>query len=177
MIILIGVFYWIKYFADNFLLLSRSSVNQITPLMTEIFYWSRSKRSFLEDEFNFIVDDKGRTVEGSLYISNYRLYLFKTPVSDSGSPASAASAGAQFTKDINVPLGLIDYIECKDIFYLNLYCKDARSFRYRFFRLSHTLLNAFRLIFFHQWMIETIKTVNVHGCVAHRTYCERALVT
>lgn len=72
---------------------------------------------------------EGRTVEGSLYISNYRLYLFKTPVSDSGSPASAASAGAQFTKDINVPLGLIDYIECKDIFYLNLYCKDARSFR------------------------------------------------
>ena len=30
---------------------------------------------------------------------------------------------------VNVPLGLIDTIECRDIFYLLIYCKDAHSIR------------------------------------------------
>lgn len=69
---------------------------------------------------------EGRTVEGTLYISNYRLYLYKTSNSE---PAVNSLASNNSVKNINVPLGLIETVECKDIFYLNLYCKDARSFR------------------------------------------------
>ena len=70
---------------------------------------------------------QGRTVEGTLYISNYRLYLSKTALTEAAAIPSALSSSS--LRDINVPLGLIESIECKDIFYINIYCKDARSFR------------------------------------------------
>ncbi|XP_032789509.1 myotubularin-related protein 3 isoform X2 [Daphnia magna] len=71
---------------------------------------------------------EGRAVEGTLYISSYRLYLSKT-VSTEAFAIPPALCPQSNVKDINVPLGLIESFECKDIFYINLYCKDARSFR------------------------------------------------
>jgi myotubularin-related protein 3/4 len=72
---------------------------------------------------------QGRAVEGTLYISNYRLYLSKKVPTEAFAIPPALSPQSS-VRDVNVPLGLIESIECKDIFYINLYCKDARSFRY-----------------------------------------------
>ncbi|XP_046642401.1 myotubularin-related protein 3-like isoform X3 [Daphnia pulicaria] len=71
---------------------------------------------------------EGRAVEGTLYISNYRLYLSKKVPTEAFAIPPALSPQSS-VRDVNVPLGLIESIECKDIFYINLYCKDARSFR------------------------------------------------
>lgn len=66
-------------------------------------------------------------MEGTLFITNYRLYLSKTVPTETAAIPTALPQSS--VRDINVPLGLIESIECKDIFYINLYCKDARSFR------------------------------------------------
>ena len=50
----------------------------------------------------------GRTTDGIITLSNFRVYI-------------------RYPKYfVNVPLGLIDSIECRDIFYLLIYGKDAR---------------------------------------------------
>lgn len=53
----------------------------------------------------------GRSVDGSLVITNYRFYM--------ESPSGP----------VHVPLGLIELVEVRDLFYLHVWCKDARSFR------------------------------------------------
>ena len=53
----------------------------------------------------------GRTADGVAALSNFRFFV---RYNDSF---------------VNIPLGLIDSIECRDIFYLYIYCKDARSIR------------------------------------------------
>lgn len=53
----------------------------------------------------------GRTSDGVLALSNYRLYL-------------QLGQGCY-----NVPLGLIEQLEVKEIFWLHIGCKDARSIR------------------------------------------------
>ncbi|XP_054717758.1 LOW QUALITY PROTEIN: myotubularin-related protein 3-like [Uloborus diversus] len=53
---------------------------------------------------------RGQTSEGLIILTNYRLYHSEKTF-------------------FNIPLGLIDYIECKEIFYLFIYCKDGRTFR------------------------------------------------
>ena len=53
----------------------------------------------------------GRTSDGVLALTNYRIYL--------------NSSQACY----NVPLGLIEHLEVKEIFYLHISCKDARSLR------------------------------------------------
>lgn len=57
------------------------------------------------------VEFLGRTADGILALSNYRLHLL--------------------LKDTyySIPLGLIEVIEVKDIFSLHVGCKDARLFR------------------------------------------------
>ena len=53
----------------------------------------------------------GRTAEGVIALSNFRLFIrHHGPV-------------------LNIPLALIDTIEGRDIFFLYVYCKDARSLR------------------------------------------------
>lgn len=53
-----------------------------------------------------------RTSNGILAFSNYRLFL-------------------QLSQTCyNVPLGLIEHVEVKELFFLHVSCKDARSFRY-----------------------------------------------
>ena len=58
------------------------------------------------------VEFLGRTTDCILALSNHRLHLL--------------------LKDTyySVPLGLIELIEVKDIFFLHIGCKDARSLRY-----------------------------------------------
>ncbi|KAE8744447.1 hypothetical protein FOCC_FOCC008922 [Frankliniella occidentalis] len=53
-----------------------------------------------------------RTADGVLALSNYRIFLLMTDGSSH-----------------NIPLGLIEQLEVKDIFYLHVLCKDARSVR------------------------------------------------
>lgn len=68
--------------------------------------------------FNTIVGEKVghvcQTTEGSLTLTNYRLFIQ--------------------TRDnnYNVPLGLIDQVECREIFFLHINCKDARYIRCTF---------------------------------------------
>ena len=53
----------------------------------------------------------GRTTDGVIALSDFRVFI------------------CYHQSFVNVPLGLIDTIECRDIFYLILYCKDAHSIR------------------------------------------------
>jgi hypothetical protein len=61
-----------------------------------------------------VLEHKTEVSDGTLALTNYRLFLQ--------------------TKEItyNLPLGLIEQAECRDIFYVHLYCKDARSIRCTF---------------------------------------------
>ena len=58
------------------------------------------------------VEYLGRTAAGVIALSNFRLLIR--------------------SKDsfINVPLGMVESIECREIFFLNIYCKDATVVRY-----------------------------------------------
>ncbi|KYN28958.1 Myotubularin-related protein 3 [Trachymyrmex cornetzi] len=63
----------------------------------------------------------GRTTDGVLALSNYRLYL-------------------QLNQTCyNIPLGLIEQLEVKEIFYLHIGCKDARSLSCAFTTNEHCL--------------------------------------
>nr|CAD7431577.1 unnamed protein product [Timema monikensis] len=80
------------------------------------------KRELLCDECELVVpftpvcgeavEYLGRDVDVVIALSNYRFYLQ--------------------LKDTyyNIPLGLIDLLEVKDIFFLHIFCKDARSLRH-----------------------------------------------
>lgn len=74
----------------------------------------------------------GRTTDGVLALSNYRLYL-------------------QLSQTCyNIPLGLIEQLEVKEIFYLHIGCKDARSLRYHEFNLLFFIFsNRFNILTFH----------------------------
>ncbi|XP_034951437.1 myotubularin-related protein 3 [Chelonus insularis] len=63
----------------------------------------------------------GRTADGTLALSNYRLYL----------QLSQAC--------YNIPLGLIEQLEVKEIFFLHICCKDARSVSCAFSTNEHCL--------------------------------------
>ncbi|XP_074640292.1 phosphatidylinositol-3,5-bisphosphate 3-phosphatase MTMR3-like [Tubulanus polymorphus] len=56
----------------------------------------------------------GRTSDGTITLSNFRLLV------------------CYADSFINIPLGLIEMIECRDIFFLHVYCKDARVIRCTF---------------------------------------------
>lgn len=56
----------------------------------------------------------GRTTRGCVALSSYRLFL----------------SGPD--QHLNLPLGLLESLECRDIFHLHLSCKDGRSFRCSF---------------------------------------------
>lgn len=60
------------------------------------------------------VEFLGRSTQGVVALSSYRFFL----------------AGPD--QQLNLPLGLLEAVECRDIFYLHLICKDARSFRCSF---------------------------------------------
>ncbi|XP_029052960.1 myotubularin-related protein 3 isoform X3 [Osmia bicornis bicornis] len=63
----------------------------------------------------------GRTSDGILALSNYRLYL-------------------QLSQTCyNIPLGLIEQLEVKEIFFLHIACKDARSLSCAFSTNEHCL--------------------------------------
>ncbi len=53
----------------------------------------------------------GRTSDGVIALSNFRLFV------------------RQKKSFVNVPLGLIDIVDTREIFYLTIYCKDATTVR------------------------------------------------
>lgn len=57
----------------------------------------------------------GRITEGILALSNYRIYYQRTGKDGKG--------------DFNIPLGLIEIAEIKDLFNIYINCKDARTYR------------------------------------------------
>lgn len=59
-----------------------------------------------------------RIADGVLALSNYRVYYQKTGKDGKG--------------DFNIPLGLIEGIEIKELFYLYISCKDCRTYRCSF---------------------------------------------
>ena len=58
------------------------------------------------------VEFLGRTSDGIIALSSFRLFIRSSN-----------------NLIINVPLAHIDSIECRDIFFLFIYCKDAKSYR------------------------------------------------
>lgn len=58
------------------------------------------------------VFEQGSSVEGLIVLTNYRLYL------QSGD------------NHHHVPLGLVEAVEHRELFYLHVGCKDARTYRY-----------------------------------------------
>jgi hypothetical protein len=60
------------------------------------------------------LEHKTEVSDGILYLSNYRLFLQTKQVT------------------YNIPLGLVESVECRDIFFLHLNCKDARCIRCTF---------------------------------------------
>jgi len=54
------------------------------------------------------------TTEGTLVLTNYRLFV--------------QEKNAHF----NIPLGLVELVECRDIFFVHVHCKDARYMRVSF---------------------------------------------
>lgn len=96
-----------------------SSLQSICQLRASELY---PKASHLECEDNTLVipfvpvsgesvTALGRTSDGVLALSNYRLYL---------------QAGKACC---NIPLGLVETVEVKEMFFLHIGCKDARSLR------------------------------------------------
>lgn len=53
----------------------------------------------------------GITVDGPIILTNYRLYL-----------------QARETH-YHIPMGLVEFVENKELFYLNIGCKDARTYK------------------------------------------------
>lgn len=53
----------------------------------------------------------GNSVDGMIVVTNYRLYL------------------QNGENQYHIPLGLIESIEIRELFYLQLFCKDARTYR------------------------------------------------
>nr|XP_018911014.1 PREDICTED: myotubularin-related protein 3 isoform X2 [Bemisia tabaci] len=69
------------------------------------------------------VEFLGRTGDGILALSNYRIYHLP----DDGSNHS------------NIPLGLVEQVEVRDLFYLQISCKDARTYRCFFTTNEHCM--------------------------------------
>jgi len=77
------------------------------------------------------VEYLGRTADGVIALSNFRLLIR--------------------SKDsfINVPLGMVESIECREIFFLNIYCKDATVVRY-------TLILVLWSNYLYSWLYYTV---------------------
>lgn len=60
----------------------------------------------------------GRTDDGILSLSNYRICL-KSQTTSSSSPET----------EISIPLGVIEYVSVRDLFQLVVSCKDASTFK------------------------------------------------
>ena len=61
------------------------------------------------------IEFMGRITDGVLSLSNYRVYFQR--------------AGRDGRGDFNIPLGLIESAELKDLFHIYFHCKDVRTYR------------------------------------------------
>ncbi|XP_050311244.1 myotubularin-related protein 4 isoform X2 [Anthonomus grandis grandis] len=68
-----------------------------------------------------MIINSGNSVDGTIVVTNYRLYL------ENGE------------NQYHIPLGLIETIEIRELFYLQLFCKDVRTYRCTFENNEHAL--------------------------------------
>ena len=61
--------------------------------------------------FGESVEYLGRTSDGVIALSNYRVFVMLKE------------------SFINIPVGVIETVEYRDIFFMHVFCKDARTFR------------------------------------------------
>jgi len=62
---------------------------------------------------------------GVIALSNYRLHISRTPAQQQPAIGSAPTS-------INIPLTCIETVELRDLFYIHIYCKDARFYLVQF---------------------------------------------
>lgn len=74
------------------------------------------------------VNHSGNSSDGLLALTNYRLYL------------------QNGDRQHHIPLGLIELVEVRDMFYLHIGCKDARSYRYKKILLTFQLKQYYYLL-------------------------------
>ena len=96
--------FWLPMFTDDFFMpLWLSYVSNFLPnMLHQVCFPELCGES---------VEFLGKTTDGQIALSNYRLFVrFKDSF-------------------VNVPLGLIESVEYRDIFFIYVCCKDAHSFR------------------------------------------------
>ena len=62
------------------------------------------------------IEHISRVTEGVLAVSNYRVYFQRSGKDGKG--------------DFNIPLGLIECVEIKELFHIYFQCKDARTYQW-----------------------------------------------
>ena len=72
-----------------------------------------------------------KTRDGRVILSNYRLHVSIDHQNDLEQEKTGHSL-VNFGIGMNVPLGCIESVEQRDLFYLDVYCKDGRYYRIRF---------------------------------------------
>uniref|UniRef100_A0A3P8VQ26 Myotubularin related protein 3 n=1 Tax=Cynoglossus semilaevis TaxID=244447 RepID=A0A3P8VQ26_CYNSE len=117
--------------------------NQIFPKKSPILEEENMQVPFpeLHGEFTEYV---GRAEDAIIAMSNYRLHIkFKESI-------------------INVPLQLIESVECRDMFQLHLTCKDCKVVRYVRHPSSESAETWFTLFFFFFFFFLTsTKNINI----------------
>ena len=72
-----------------------------------------------------------KTRDGKVVLSNYRLHVSIVNQNDMEEETAIPNI-VNFGIGMNVPLGCIESVEQRDLFYLDVYCKDGRYYRIRF---------------------------------------------
>ena len=73
-----------------------------------------------------------KTRDGRVILSNYRLHVSIGHQNDLEQEKQVGNSLDNFGIGMNVPLGCIESVEQRDLFYLDVYCKDGRYYRIRF---------------------------------------------
>jgi hypothetical protein len=71
-----------------------------------------------------------KTRDGRVVLSNYRLHVSIDP--ENNSENKGGQSWVYYGIGMNVPLGCIESAEQRDLFFLDVYCKDGRYYRIRF---------------------------------------------
>ena len=71
-----------------------------------------------------------KTRDGRVVLSNYRLHVSIDP--ENNLRDTGGQSWVNYGIGMNVPLGCIENVEQRDLFFLDVYCKDGRYYRIRF---------------------------------------------
>lgn len=95
---------------------STDQPNSIYHIHSIHMYTLQSSESQAFPPFGLLVGEtilhSGNCVDGVIFVTNYRLYI---------------QIGEN---QYHIPLGVIELVEIRELFYLQVFCKDARIYRY-----------------------------------------------